>query len=119
MTHSFTTRERLQAAHSLEAILDAAYAAFEEMLTVIRAHQNPDDAMFVPFVMAAGFAAGGRDAILFAPSLPPRPLQAVSAAAGEYRPVEASAAARKLTRLCQLLEAKLTEAASRTSGPRD
>jgi hypothetical protein len=119
MTYTLTTRDRVQAAEGLDAVLDAAYAAFEEMLTVIHAHQNPDDAMFVPFVMAAPCAANGRDAILFAPSLPPRPLQAAGAAAGEYRRGKALTAARELTRLCQLLEAKLTEAARSAPGQRD
>ena len=117
MTYGFSTCDRLQAAHSLEGILDAVYTVFEEMLTVVRAHQDPDDAMFVPFVMAATCAASGRDAILFAPSLPPHPRQA--ATVGEYRPGTAMTAARELGGLCQILETKLTEAASYASGQRD
>ena len=53
-------------------VLDAAHDAFEDMLSVIRAFEDPEDGMFIPLVMAAASAADGRDAIAFAPSLPPR-----------------------------------------------
>src|SRR6266568_4569005 len=65
-------RDRLHRASGLTAILDAACDAFEDMLPVIWDHQDPSDGMFIPFVMAATCAANGRDAVLFAPSLPPR-----------------------------------------------
>jgi hypothetical protein len=119
MTCSFTARGHIQATEGLAAVLDAAYAAFEEMLVVIHAHQNPDDLMFVPFVMAAACAASGRDAILFAPALPPCPLQAAGAAAGECQAGDALAAARELAALCQLLEVKIDRGGQQRIRQRD
>ena len=58
----------------LPALLDTAYAAFELLLSAIEEHQDPANGMFARFVFAATQAANGRDAILFAPSLPFRPL---------------------------------------------
>jgi hypothetical protein len=120
MTCIFAARDRVQAADGLPVVLDAAYAAFEEMLAVIQAHQDPGEAMFIPFVMAATCAASGRDAVLFAPSLPSHPLQrAPTPAAGEWRPGGTLAAARELAGLCEAVETKLTRAAGTASGQRD
>jgi hypothetical protein len=58
----------------LPAVLDTAYAAFELLLSAIEEHEDPATGMFTPFVFAATQAANGRDALLFAPSLPARPL---------------------------------------------
>lgn len=120
MTFIFAIRDRVQIAASLPAVLDIAYVAFEEMLAAIQAYQDPGDAMFIPFVMAVTCAAGGRDAVLFAPSLPPRTLRQVPAsAAGERQRGEALDAARELAGLCELLEAKLTQAAGSAIRQRD
>jgi hypothetical protein len=114
----FAIRDRVQAAVGLPAVLDATYVAFEEMLTVIHAHQNPGSTMFVPFMMAAAHAAGGRDAVLFAPSLPPRPLRPAPAqGAGEW--AEPLVAARELAALCELVEARLTQEAAKAAGQHD
>jgi hypothetical protein len=66
--------DRLQCDTSIPALLDTAYAAYEVLLSAIEEHQDPASGMFVPYVYAATLAANGRDAILFAPSLPVRPL---------------------------------------------
>ena len=71
MTPLRRTQQRLQHAAGLPAILDAAYDAFEDMLPAIRAHEDPAGGLFAAFMMAAASAADGRDAIGFAPSLPP------------------------------------------------
>jgi len=118
MTCLSAARSRLQAAGDLSSILDAAYVAFENMLAVIRPHQELGSVAFVPFMMASMCAANSRDAILFAPSMPPRPLAAPSAM-GECHPEEVPAVARELVDLCQLLEAKLTGATNGGSEPRD
>jgi hypothetical protein len=65
---------RLQRDEGLPALLDTAYAAFEVLLSAIEDRQDPASGMFAQFVYAATCAANGRDAILFAPSLPARPL---------------------------------------------
>jgi hypothetical protein len=75
MTPIAAIRDRLQEDDGLPALLDTAYAAFELLLTAIEEHENPATGMFAQFVFAATHAANGRDAILFAPSLPGRPLR--------------------------------------------
>lgn len=75
MTPITAIRHRLQEDDGLPALLDTAYAAFELLLAVIEEHENPATGMFAQFVFAATQAANGRDAILFAPSLPVRPLR--------------------------------------------
>jgi hypothetical protein len=64
-----TATARLESARDLTAILGAACDAFELMLPVIEDQQDPAGGAFTDFVMAAAYAANGRDAILFAPSL--------------------------------------------------
>src|SRR5215813_3839609 len=74
MTRIATAHDRVEQADDLAAMLNAAHSAFEDMLSVIRALEDPGHGMFIPLVMAAASAADGRDAIAFAPSLPPRRL---------------------------------------------
>jgi hypothetical protein len=117
MTCLAAARDRVQEAEGLPAILDAAYTAFEGMLTVIEDHQDPDDAMFISFVMAAPCAASGRDAVLFAPSLPPVPLRVTSKQTEPQRSEVTSA--RQLAELCELLASRLAEAAGAATQRRD
>ncbi len=63
-------RERLERAEGLLAILDAACAAFEGMLTALRACQDRLDSAFAAYMVAAASAAEGRFAAISAPSLP-------------------------------------------------
>src|SRR5215472_14396984 len=74
MTRIATICDRLQRDEGLPALLDTAYAAFEGLLSAAEERQDPASGMFAQFVYAATAAANGRDAILFAPSLPGRPL---------------------------------------------
>jgi len=67
-------QDRLARASGLPELLDAAYDAFEDMLTVVRQHDQPDGEWFIPMVVAAASAANGRDAVGWAPSLPARRL---------------------------------------------
>ena len=71
MTSLHRARARLEHAVGLTAVMDAAYDAFENLLAVIREHEDPANGLFAAFMFAAASAANGRDAILFAPSLPP------------------------------------------------
>ncbi len=66
-----TARARIEQASDLAGVLDAAYAAFEDILAVIRRHQERDMGAFAAFVLAAAAAGNGRDWIAAAPSLPP------------------------------------------------
>jgi hypothetical protein len=67
-------RDRFAQARDLAPVLDAACEAFEEILAVIGGHEDASDALVVPLLLAATQAANGRDAVLFAPSLPARRL---------------------------------------------
>ncbi len=108
--------DRLRQASDLAAILDAAYDAFESMLSVLRAHEDPDDPTFGALVMAAASAADGRDAVLFAPSLPPHRRQAADAEEGHD---VAESVADVLTGLSKFLAARLDDAARIAADPSD
>jgi len=58
-----TAQQRLLEADGLAAVLDAAYGAFEGMLSVIHPVQDPASGLFAAFVMAAASAADGRNAL--------------------------------------------------------
>ncbi len=77
-----TAADRFRAAHGLPAVLDAACDAFEQILAVIAACEDTGPGMAIAVLFAATQAANGRDAMLFAPSLPPTALHA-PAPAGE------------------------------------
>jgi hypothetical protein len=62
---------RLEAADTLPGLLDAAYDAFEDILALLRHHQDHADGALPAFVIAAAAAGNGRDCIADAPSLPP------------------------------------------------
>jgi hypothetical protein len=108
-------------ARDLPELLDAAYRAFEAMLAVIRQHDQPDDDYFVAMVMASASAASGRDYLLFAPSLPPRQLGAGRTGREQESEADGALAARWLTWLCRLLDARLAAAgaAAGLAGDRD
>jgi len=72
--------------------------------------------MFGALVMAAASAADGRDALLFAPSLPPHPLRRADAEEGHDA---AERVADVLAGLSELLAARLDDAASIAPDPRD
>jgi hypothetical protein len=112
-------RELVAGAGSLPELLDAAYEAFEVMLTVIRQHDKPDTEMFVPLVLAGASAGNGRDSVLFAPSLPPRCLHPGMPGEEGQRPMAGRAAAYSLTQLCDVLASSLTEAAASADAPGD
>jgi hypothetical protein len=113
--------ERVAGAKSLPALLDAAYEAFEAMLAVIRAHDDPGSGLFVPMVMAGAQAAAGRDRVGWAPSLPPRGLRRLAAGRpDETGPFQAAGtAATWLAGLCRVLAGRLDEAAALAADPGD
>ena len=119
MTSIPRAQQRLQHAAGLAAILDAAYDAFENMLQAIRAHEDPASGLFAAFMMAAASAADGRDAILFAPSLPPG--EGSTPTADDEGPAAKSAQniADAAAGLSRLLAARLTEARTTAADPDD
>ena len=70
MTGVTVARNRLEQADDLAALLEAAHEVFVAVLTALRACEDPASVWFGRFVMAAASAADGRDAVIFAPSMP-------------------------------------------------
>jgi len=112
-------QERLARASGLPELLDAAYDAFGDLLTVIRRHDEPDGEWFIPMVLAAASAANGRDAVGWAPSLPARRLHREQAEGDAGYPVTAQAAADWVGALCEILAGRLAAAARFAAGPGD
>ena len=74
MAGTVDSRSRLRKARSTAEVLDATYGAFTDMLGMIRRYEDGGGPFYAALVFAAAAAANGRDAMLFAPSMPPRPL---------------------------------------------
>ena len=108
---------QVQRAAGLPGLLAAARQAFEVMLAEIEAWQDPDSALFTVYVMAAGYAADGRDAIVSAPSTP------LLTPAPEPDPLSASPsallAAKAIVSLCRALADRLDPAAVAATEPGD
>jgi hypothetical protein len=107
-------------AADLPGALQDARHAFEGMLAEIQAWQDPDSPLFTAFVMAAGYAADGRDAMLFAPSRPwPSGQPAQPAAVRGPAEETAEQAAGALVGLCDVVISRLGEVAASASGHDD
>ena len=102
----------LRRATGMAAVLDAANGAFEELLSALWDHVDPGEAGFIPLLIAATFAANGRDAVLFAPSLPPRRLPTSSAPDPAPEESSGKGADGDLAGLSLLLASRLAEAAA-------
>ena len=119
MTSLHRTRARLEHAVGLTAVMDAAYDAFEELLAVIREYEDPANGLFAAFMFAAASAANGRDAILFAPSLPPSRTADRPGPEGVEPEGTVEAAANAAADLGHLLAVRLLEAGQAASDPGD
>jgi hypothetical protein len=126
MTVTPTTLERVRHAAGLTSILDAAYEAFEDMLQILRAHENPASGLFPAVMVAAACAADGRDAIMFAPSLPPWQGNGAVLEDGEQAGESAQTAGGSaesavdaVAGLARLLAARLAEAGESAADPGD
>jgi hypothetical protein len=99
-------------------VLDAACDAFEAILSVIGGYEDTADRVVVAFLLAATQVANGRDALLFAPSLPPhsshRPQQAEQQESGGAAGISAAAAG-----LSRLLASQLDGTATTVPGGAD
>jgi hypothetical protein len=118
MTYLARAQRRLRDSRDLDAVLDAAYEAFEAMLVAIRAHEDPGWVFFSRFTMAAALAADGRDAIAFAPSIPP---PASRDMVDEEVPEQATPEriARLVSDLSQLAMTELNQSAGQATDPAD
>jgi hypothetical protein len=112
MTRIAVVRGQLAAARGLPSVLDAAYSGFEYLLQVFRAREDAGHSAFAAYVMSAGRAADGRDAVGFAPSLPP------GIAALPARDAS-SAALAELAALCADLASRLEQYAHPAVKPGD
>jgi hypothetical protein len=74
MTRLTTAENRLHQARNVPSALDAACDAFEDILAVIGNYEETATSTetAIVFLLVATQAANGRDALLFAPSLPRR-----------------------------------------------
>ncbi len=103
-------RDQVQRASGLAALLDAACDVFEHILTAIGEHEDARG-MTIPFLLAATQAANGRDAVLFAPSLPSRRLHEPPAPAAVQLSASSEAITTALGELSGLLAIRLACAA--------
>jgi hypothetical protein len=110
--------ERLRQASGLAPVLGAAHEAFEAMLAAIRSHEDPTTGLFSAFIMAAALAADGRDAIAFAPSMPPVGSRDLLDDEADAR-VPPESVARLVSDLSQLVRAQLTRSAGQATDPAD
>jgi hypothetical protein len=107
----------LRDARGLPAVLDAACDAFEAILAVIGACEDISGAD-ITFLLAATQAANGRDAVLFAPSLPPRALHHRAPAERPGRP-SAQDIKNAAAGLSALLAARLAHTAATAAAHAD
>jgi hypothetical protein len=115
-----SARARIEQATGLPAILDAAYDAFEQLLTAITSQQDHGGEAFAAFVMSGTAAANGRDALAAAPSLPPVSTgDLASMASASTLDVPTQDAAAVLAGLSQLLSRRLTDATGHTADASD
>lgn len=122
MNPLISARVRLRAAGEVPAILTAAYGAFDQLLLVIREHEQQAEGLFAAFVMAAASAADGRDALTSAPSLPlplPRPTASSRKPVSLNGQVSIDTVADQLAGLSQVLADRLMLVTRQTPDPRD
>ena len=110
----------LESADGLPGLLDAAWMAFEAILSLSATYADTDAGFFTALVYAMPAAADGRDAIITAPSTPARP--AGQEPVGTYHLLHgdsAGEAAASMAALSAVLAARLTAAACSASDRED
>jgi hypothetical protein len=110
---------RIIQARDLPDLLSAAFDAFEDMLAVIRHHEERDDRSFAAFVLAACAAADGRDCLAAAPSLLVLGSAPATGTDGLLAELTVAQVARAVAGLSALLAARLTGAAAAADRPDD
>ena len=111
--------QRLQEAGDLAAVIAAAHEGFVAALTALRAREDPDSAWFGEFVMAAASAADGRDALLFAPSMPATLGPGTTVTDEQAAAGTAGSVAGDIAALCGLAAVRLARAAGQAADPGD
>jgi hypothetical protein len=116
MSSLTTAADRFRAARGLPAVLDAACDAFEQILTAVAAcEQATSTGVTLALLFAGTQAANGRDAMLFAPSLPPQSLHA-PAPVGERRQPDVPDLRATIAGLAELLASGLGHTATTAAG---
>jgi hypothetical protein len=111
--------QRLEEADDMAAVIAAAHEGFVAALTALRAQEDPDSAWFGEFVMAAASAADGRDALLFAPSMPAAPGPGTLVTDEQAAAGTGGSVAGDIAVLCGLAAVRLARAAVQASDPGD
>ena len=119
MTGMKAARIRLEQADDLPALLQAAHQLFVTALTALRAHEDPASMWFGRFVMAAASAADGRDAVIFAPSMPGQRTHGTRGAGDDSSAATADTVAGDIASLCGLAAVRLAQAGSQAADPGD
>ena len=112
-------RDRLEQADDLPALLQAAHQVFVAALAALRAREDPASVWFGRFVMAAASAADGRDAVIFAPSMPAHRAHATRGAGEDSSVATADTVAGDIASLCGLAAVRLAQAAGQAADPGD
>jgi hypothetical protein len=117
MTRLNAAESRLHQARNVPSVLDAACDAFEDILAVIGSYEETATSTetAIVFLLVATQAANGRDALLFAPSLPRRSLHP-RAALGQPERGSANDIRAAVAGLSQLLASHLACTAMATAG---
>jgi len=114
-------RQRLEDARDLAEILTAAYDAFDDMLSAFDRYENGPGPFYAALVMAGPAAAGGRNTIGMAPSLPhperdgPRPPEQGTEPTAEDVADAVAAVAVLAARKLRIAAAAATSAADRSA----
>jgi hypothetical protein len=119
MTGMTAARNRLEQADDLPALLEAAHQLFVTALTALRAHEDPASMWFGRFVMAAASAADGRDALIFAPSMPADRPHGTGRTGEDSSGGTADAIAGDIASSCGLAAVRLAQATSQAANPGD
>jgi hypothetical protein len=112
-----TAETRLREATTVPATLSASFEAFEVIRLLARGNEDRVPELFAAFMMAADAAVDGREAVTFAPSLPP--------AVGSHLPGKPTAGgdvgeiADAMAALGALLGHRLSRAAAMAAAPGD
>lgn len=119
MTEMTAALDRLERAGDLPALLEAEHEVFAAALKALRAHEDPASVWFGRFVMAAAFAADGRDAVIFAPSIPDQRAHDMRGTEEESSAGTAETIAGDVASLCGLAAVRLAQAAELGADPAD
>ena len=112
--------DRIRGTTDLGALLDVAYDAFEDLLTVVRGHRAGfDDYLSLPLLRVVALAADARDIVGRAPSLPSRRRSMVAAAEAPHPSKSAEHVAHEIVALSEHLAARLADVGGAAPDPAD